>query len=353
MRDGAAGAIRRGHIAIGNRRLYLDCRGQTGPTVLIDVGLGFKPGTEQWGWFPIRDAVLPHARVCLYDRAGQGQSDPPPTPLTIGDYVQDLHRLLHAAALPAPYLLVGGSIGGLIVWLYGARYPQEVGGLVLVDSAHPQQWQRMLDLVSNSGDAESPAVAAFRRSEIDAVIDPARNEEHMNLPDCVARRIRLHRAGHARCASTRPALPCRRRVALPARPQAAHLHTGCEQLVQAALRLDPSIFQHDDRIGTSQRRSPVGHNQTDHAAVPRRACEEPIPERLLGLDVERARQIVEDQQLRVPDKHACRRRAMGLPTREAHASRADARLEPQRHACQIVLQDGEMECPRQVDLLLG
>src|SRR5919199_3989107 len=186
MRDGAAGAIRRGHIAIGNRRLYLDCRGQTGPTVLIDVGLGCKPGTEQWGWFPIRDAVLPHARVCLYDRAGQGQSDPPPTPLTIGDYVQDLHRLLHAAALPAPYLLVGGSIGGLIVWLYGARYPQEVGGIVLVDSAHPQQWQRMLDLLSSAGDAEAPAVVAFRRSEIDTVIDAARNEEHMHLPDSIA-----------------------------------------------------------------------------------------------------------------------------------------------------------------------
>ena len=56
--------------------------------------------------------------------------------------VEELHRLLGAAGVPGPYVLVGHSFGGLLVRLYAARYPQEVAGLVLVDSAHEQQHRR-------------------------------------------------------------------------------------------------------------------------------------------------------------------------------------------------------------------
>jgi len=170
-----------GHVDVGGRRLYLDCRGSRGPTVVIANGLGFKPGTQHVGWFAIRDALLPHARVCLYDRAGQGQSDAPPAPLTIAEYAADLHALLHTAHLPPPYILVGSSIGGLIVWLFSARYPQDVGGIVLVDSAHPQQWNRMSALLPPPTPDEPRALAAFREDEVVAVFDPARNEERMNL----------------------------------------------------------------------------------------------------------------------------------------------------------------------------
>lgn len=178
--------IIQGHVDVGGRRLYVDCCGDHGPTVVIEVGLGFKPGTEHVGWFRIRDALLPHARVCVYDRAGQGRSDVPPGPLTIEEYAADLHALLHAAQLPPPYILVGSSIGGLIVWLFGAHYPREVGGIVLVDAAHPAQWNRMLALLPPPTSDEQPALAAFREDEVVAVFDPAKNDERMDLPASVS-----------------------------------------------------------------------------------------------------------------------------------------------------------------------
>jgi pimeloyl-ACP methyl ester carboxylesterase len=60
--------------------------------------------------------------------------------------VDDLHALLGVAGIPAPYVLVGHSVGGLLVRLYAGRYPEEVAGLVLVDSSHPDQWQELAKL---------------------------------------------------------------------------------------------------------------------------------------------------------------------------------------------------------------
>jgi pimeloyl-ACP methyl ester carboxylesterase len=61
-------------------------------------------------------------------------------PRTAGDIVTDLHALLQATAVPAPYVLVGHSFGGLVVRLYASAYPDEVFGLVLVDAAQEETW---------------------------------------------------------------------------------------------------------------------------------------------------------------------------------------------------------------------
>ena len=180
-----SGGILQGKFDVGGRKLYLDCRGERGPVVVIEVGLGFLPGTQDYGWFPIRDAIIARAAVCLYDRAGQGESDPASHSMTFGDYARDLHALLHAASLPPPYILVGASIGGPIVWQFGARYPNEVGGIVMEDAAHPNQWKRSLALLPPPAPDEPTALSAFR-SELDAELDPGRNEEGMDLANSMA-----------------------------------------------------------------------------------------------------------------------------------------------------------------------
>jgi pimeloyl-ACP methyl ester carboxylesterase len=81
-------------------------------------------------------------RVCAYDRAGSGWSDPRPEPRDAQHFAGELHALLHAADVPGPYILVGHSYGGKYVRLYAATYPGEVAGMVLVDASHPDQWTR-------------------------------------------------------------------------------------------------------------------------------------------------------------------------------------------------------------------
>ena len=119
-------------IEIGNRTLFLTCVGQGSPTVLLEAGLG----ADHAAWAMLQSAVAEVTRVCSYDRAGTGQSDPAPTPRTGQTIVADLHTLLDSAGITDSLILVGHSFGGLYVRLYAAEYPAEVAGLVLVDPVH-------------------------------------------------------------------------------------------------------------------------------------------------------------------------------------------------------------------------
>src|SRR5215216_1696212 len=125
-------------VDVGGYRLHLACQGEGSPTVVMEAAIG-ETGLL---WSPVQPTVAQRTRACVYDRAGYGWSDPSPRPRTAAVMVEELHRLLGAAGVPGPYVLVGHSFGGLLVRLYAARYPQEVAGLVLVDSAHEQQHRR-------------------------------------------------------------------------------------------------------------------------------------------------------------------------------------------------------------------
>ena len=85
----------------------------------------------------IAPAVARDTRVCVYDRAGRGWSEPADTPQDGTQIATDLHTLLQRANVPGPYVLAGHSFGGLYVLTYAARYPDEVAGMVLVDSTEP------------------------------------------------------------------------------------------------------------------------------------------------------------------------------------------------------------------------
>ena len=122
-------------VNIGGRTLNINCFGQGSPAVIL---LPTRFGGYE-GYIKVRPEVAKFTRVCWYDRAGEGWSDPPPAPATSISIANDLHELLQHAPIPSPYVLVGHSIGGDFARIYAGRFPSEVAGLVLVDSASPDQ----------------------------------------------------------------------------------------------------------------------------------------------------------------------------------------------------------------------
>jgi hypothetical protein len=113
--------------------LYLQCAGSGSPTVLWEAGGGAGGSDELPGYLLGRLAQI--SRVCLYDRAGLGLSDPAPYPADGGgaQMIADLHAVLQRAGVPGPYVMVGYSSGGPMVRLFAATYPKEVAGMVQVD----------------------------------------------------------------------------------------------------------------------------------------------------------------------------------------------------------------------------
>lgn len=125
-------------VDIGGRRLHLLRAGEGGPAVVIASSLG-ETGV---GWAEIQRRLAEHTTVIAYDRAGLGWSDPGPWP-TGRRMVADLHALLSAEGVPPPYVLVGHSLGGLLMRLYQTTHPEQVAALVVVDSSHPDQQRRL------------------------------------------------------------------------------------------------------------------------------------------------------------------------------------------------------------------
>ena len=131
--DAGAFAMRGQLVDVGPYRLHLECTGTRGPTVVLEPGGGASAATLGW----IAPAVARDTRVCVYDRAGRGWSDAAASPPDGAQIAADLHTLLQRAHVPGPYVLAGHSFGGLYVMSFAAQYPEQVAGLVLVDSAAP------------------------------------------------------------------------------------------------------------------------------------------------------------------------------------------------------------------------
>lgn len=194
-------------VSTGKYRLYLACSGTGSPTVVMDSGLG--AGSSEWSFIaPKIAARSPHpvsalrapgapsadfaegmrpltgqdgpdgwgTRVCVYDRANTGRSDHAPTPRTSQDLVDDLHTLLTNAGVAGPYVLVGHSLGGLNARLYASEYPGSVVGMVLVDAAHEDLWDRLLSLLPPPTEGEPPALKAYRSS-----LNAAQGNEQIDL----------------------------------------------------------------------------------------------------------------------------------------------------------------------------
>jgi pimeloyl-ACP methyl ester carboxylesterase len=121
-------------VDVGGFRMHIHCQGDPakGPAVVMDAANG-EPALT---WASVQPAVAEFARVCTFDRAGLGWSEPSPNERTLSHYIQEQRTLLAHSGVKPPYVLVGHSAGGLYVRVYAHQHPDEVAGLVLVDAAH-------------------------------------------------------------------------------------------------------------------------------------------------------------------------------------------------------------------------
>lgn len=129
-----------------SQRQHLYCLGQGSPTVVFEAGI------PEWSlhWRTVQDGVAKFTRACAYDRAGYGWSEARTDSRTVSQLATELHELLANAGERGPFVLAAHSLGGPISLLYAATYPQEVAGLVLVETWSPQMLSPTPDLIPES-----------------------------------------------------------------------------------------------------------------------------------------------------------------------------------------------------------
>ena len=147
------------------RNLNIRCTGEGGPTVVLTAGAGEQSLT----WQSLQPALSAQGRICAWDRAGTGFSDPSPDDQDVEHRTGDLERLLAGAGIAPPYILVGHSIGSFETLMFAFRHPGDIAGIVLIDPSSPDQDERI-----------RRAAPAFY-----AVIDPMQKGQLAQLEKCV------------------------------------------------------------------------------------------------------------------------------------------------------------------------
>jgi len=164
-------------VPVDGAGLHLRCEG-AGPTTVVLIA-GFGGSIENWG--TIGPTVARTTRVCAYDRFGDGASDAPPAPQTFAPEAADLHALLQAADEPGPYIIVGHSFGGAEAVTFASMFPNEVGGLLLVD-ASPPAWNTAICAVPDDGSDTSHVFQALCAQ----LSKPDNNVEQLDAPTAFA-----------------------------------------------------------------------------------------------------------------------------------------------------------------------
>jgi len=136
-------------LDIGGRHMQIDCRGDGAPTVVFESGLDTMGSLS---WSAVHDAVAATTRACAYSRAGIMWSEPTEK-FEPDNEARDLHALLLGAGEKPPFVMVGHSLGGPYIMNFTRLYPQEVAGLVFVDASHPDQVERMKQIVGDKMEA--------------------------------------------------------------------------------------------------------------------------------------------------------------------------------------------------------
>jgi pimeloyl-ACP methyl ester carboxylesterase len=187
------GPVEERRIALPDgREIYLRCQGSGSPTVLFESG--YHDSSDLWSETDATPPVPPDdaftqvsrlTRACAYDRPGTlrytdgtsgvtDRSSPVAMPRTAADVVTDLHDVLAAAGETGPYVLVAHSLGGLFARLYAQTHPDDVAGIVFVDSfpieipaLFGSKWPAYRDVLNGAGSQPDPA---FEQIDVDASI---------------------------------------------------------------------------------------------------------------------------------------------------------------------------------------
>ncbi len=134
---------------VNGYRMHLYCTGEGSPTIILDAGLG----NDSLIWARVQPELSKTTRVCSYDRAGFGWSDPQPGPRDANHIADQLHALLMQVGITGPLVLMGHSIAGIYIRSYATRYPQNLAGFVFVDGSTPLQQNRFPAQIKRSSES--------------------------------------------------------------------------------------------------------------------------------------------------------------------------------------------------------
>lgn len=149
-------------VKVGDHRLFSYCSGASSTmTVVLVNGLG--AGLEIWK--SVQSDVGRFAKVCSYDRAGEGHSDRISHLQSPNEVVSDLRRLLEAEGSSGPYVMVGWSLGGIYVRAFAQQYPSSIAGIVLVDSSHEEQYSHYAAISTAIAERYATQDGRFDRNE--------------------------------------------------------------------------------------------------------------------------------------------------------------------------------------------
>jgi pimeloyl-ACP methyl ester carboxylesterase len=173
-------------LDVGGRTMHIVCLGPTDtgePTILLEAGGGLDYSI----WGQILPAMQSTHRLCAYDRAGLGMSEPPAeASRTTADQVADLRALLDASDVSGPFVIGAHSYGATVATLFTQAYPDDVVGLVFVDPQGPRVTAGWRDALPAPSAGEPTSVTSWR-DELDTFeTDPSLNEERVELRTSLA-----------------------------------------------------------------------------------------------------------------------------------------------------------------------
>jgi pimeloyl-ACP methyl ester carboxylesterase len=173
-------------VDVGGRTMHLECVGPTDtgePTILLEAG----GGGDTHSWEAILPVMQSTHRLCAYDRAGLGLSEPPAeASRTTSDQVADLRKLLDAAGVGRPFVIVAQSYGANVAILFTQAAGDEVAGLLFVDPQSPHLTERLRDVLPAPAADEPASLTDFRDSLTTFETDPSLNPEHLQLRTSLA-----------------------------------------------------------------------------------------------------------------------------------------------------------------------
>jgi pimeloyl-ACP methyl ester carboxylesterase len=119
--------------SVNGHQMHINCTGSGSPTIVLEAGAA----NDATVWETVQPALSRTTRVCSYDRAGYGWSEPQPGPSDADHIAAQLHELLIQANVNGPIVLMGHSIAGLYMRDYAAHYPEGLAGMVFLDVSTP------------------------------------------------------------------------------------------------------------------------------------------------------------------------------------------------------------------------